>query len=79
MTPSSAERLDTESYNRLMSRKTAPSKIIEILPTTITIDIDGIGDTVLIDLPTMASPEKYAERKLVYTPYEPVDERDNKI
>lgn len=46
MSTSSTERLVTESYSNLMPQKTELFKIIEVLPTTITIDEDGFQNTV---------------------------------
>lgn len=52
---------------------------MRVLPTTITIDEEGIQNTLSIDLATLAPSAKYGERQLVYTPDELADKRDDKV
>lgn len=54
-----AERLATFSRNKLMYPKIGAFKIVEILPSTVSMDKDGISNTVSIDhtplVPTLIS------------------------
>lgn len=79
MAASVTEHLATESFNKLMPLEPGPFKVVEVSPTTVTIDEDGIHDTVRIVRPTLAPPASFAGGKLVYTTYQPVDERNNKV
>lgn len=76
---SAAERLVTESYNKLISAEIRPFKIIEILRTTITTDEDGVRNTVSVDQATLVPLARFAEGQLVFTPDETVDQRDDKV
>lgn len=79
MTTSAAERLATQSYNKLIPPKTEPFKVIELSPRIITTDEDGTRNTVSIDGATLVSPAKFADRQIVYMPEQPVNERDEKV
>lgn len=54
MTTSAAKGLVTKSYNKLLSVKTGPFKVVEVSPTTVPIDEDGIYNTVSVDRSTVA-------------------------
>lgn len=62
-----------------MLRNTGPFKLIEGLPTKITIDGDEIGNTVSIDRTTMAPLVEYTGRQPVYTRDQAVDKRCEKF
>lgn len=81
MTTIVAQLLATESYNKLMPPETGPLKLIEFLRTsiTITIDEDGIQNSVSIDLATLVPTAKIAERQIVYTSKEPADKPINEV
>lgn len=49
MTTSAEERLVTASYSKLLFLKTGPFRLIEVMPTTVTIDKDGTRNTVPVD------------------------------
>lgn len=70
MTNSATERLETESYNKLMPPKTGLFKVIKVQPTTINIYENGSRNTVSIDRATLVPSVKFAERQHVYTPGE---------
>lgn len=63
----------------LMPTKKGPFKVIEVPPTTITIDKHGIWNTVSTDRDTLAPSEKFAEREMEYTPDELVDKPKDKV
>lgn len=65
MTTPAPENLANALYNKLMPRQTGPFKIIEVSPTTLKIDDDGIQMTVSVDLDTLTSSAKHAEWQLV--------------
>lgn len=69
---SSAECLTTASYNQLMPSKTGHFQVVRVSPTTITIDQDGIRNTVSINRSTLAPSTKYAKRQILYGPDEQV-------
>lgn len=79
MTTSTADRMMTESYSKLMPPKTRRFKIIEVSPTPIRIEEDGVWATVSIDQATLSPSAKYALRRLLYTPNKPVDGRDDNV
>lgn len=62
-----------------MPPKTEPFKIIEVSPMKITINEDRIRITVSIEEAALAPLARYAERQLVFTPDEPVNERDDNV
>lgn len=62
MTTSSAENLETESYNKLMLRHKEPFKVIELFPTAIMIDEEGIRNTASTYLAALSPSEKIAEQ-----------------
>lgn len=54
MIASLAERLATKSYRNLLSAKTGPFLVFEVMPPTVTISQDGICHTVSVDEATGA-------------------------
>lgn len=62
-----------------MSRQTGPFKVVEVSPTAITINEDGTVNTVSVDQAILAPPAKYAKGQLMYTPDEPVDNRQDNV
>lgn len=54
MTTSAAERLETEWNKELLSAKTGPFCVMELMPLTVTIDQYGIRNTVSVGWPKLA-------------------------
>lgn len=75
MATTDTERLSAESYNKLMHTKPGPFKVIEVSQTTITIDEDGIQNTICIHGAPLAPSAKFAEQRLVSTQVGAVDKR----
>lgn len=78
MTTYASESLVTEWYKALMPGKTGLFMVVEISPTTLTIDGDEIRNSVSIERATLAPPAKFAERQFVSMPDDPVENRDDK-
>lgn len=75
MTTSAADHKANKSYNRLLSVNKGPFKEIKVLPMTVTIDGDGIQDTVymgrdILDPSAKMQTGCHGE----YMPKEPVEE-----
>lgn len=58
MSKSTADLLETESYCKLLCTKTGPYCVIEVMPTTVTNDEDGIQNTISLDRVTVAIVQK---------------------
>lgn len=71
--------LVTEAYNKLMPPETGPFRVIEVPPTTISIDAVGTGNTVSIYKATLAPSAKFIEQQNLFTPKEPVYTPKNKV
>lgn len=78
MTTSAVELLATELYNKLMTPKTSKFKIIKVSQTSIAIDGDRIQNTVSNDRATPLPTGRHAQRQLLHTAVEPVEEQDKK-
>lgn len=63
MNTSTVECLATELYSKILSIKTVPSQEIEVSPTTVTNNEDGIRNTVLVHRATGAPAAKQAPIK----------------
>lgn len=79
ITTSVAQRLATETYNKVMPPNTERFKIIEVSRMTITIIEDGIPNTIAIYRDTLAAREKLTDRQLIYTPDEPGHKREDRL
>lgn len=76
MTTSGPEVLANDLYSKLMPHKTGPFKVDEVSPPTITVEEDGIQNTVSIHLATVVPSTILEQRQLEYTLYRPVDNQD---
>lgn len=62
-----------------MPFKAGPFMVIKVSLATITIEEDGIPNSVSIGRATRAPSAKFAERQNVYTPNAQVDKLDDKV
>lgn len=58
MTASAGVHLATESYSKLLSAKTGPFRVVELMSTTGTNDEDSTRLTLSVDPPTVTSNAK---------------------
>lgn len=79
MPTSAAERLKNESYNKLISSKTVPLKLIEFAPRKITMDESRVQNTASIGREMWAPSAIFSQRRMVYMPDELVDKRHDKV
>lgn len=73
------DSLATEVWNKLTPSITGLFTIIAISPTTFTNDEDGIRNIVSIDQAILVPSAKFAASQFIYTPYQPVDNRDESV
>lgn len=76
---SAPERLATDSYSKLMPPETVPFKILKLSPTTVTIDEDGVRNSISINQATLAPSAKFAERQFIYKTVSPANEPREKV